>query len=70
MEINMKPYNLENFKKKEWYEWDDIIDIIQDMESEIFELKCKNEELEYQLEHNYKKIDVQEQYEISERDFI
>ena len=40
MEINMKSYNLESFKKKDIYTWKEIISVIENLESEIYE---KNE---------------------------
>ena len=33
MEINMKPYNLESFKAKDIYTWEEIISIIENLES-------------------------------------
>ena len=34
MEINMKGYDLESFKEKDIWTWDEILSIIQDLESE------------------------------------
>lgn len=41
MQINMKEYNLDYFQQKDLYTWDEIIDIIKDMEIELIELKEK-----------------------------
>ena len=65
MEINMKNYNLESFKEKDIYSWEEIISII-----ELHTKEEKIEELENDLESNYKKISLAEQYDISDRDFI
>lgn len=68
MEINMKPYNLENFKNKDIYTWEEIISVIKNLESEIYD----KEEIIKNYEENYeqKKVDYYEEYGISERDFI
>ena len=70
MEINMKNYNLESFKEKDIYSWEEIISIIEDLECELHTKEEKIEELENDLEINYKKISLAEQYDISDRDFI
>lgn len=70
MKINMKNYNLESFKEKDIYSWEEIISIIEDLECELHTKEEKIEELENDLESNYKKISLAEQYGISDRDFI
>lgn len=70
MEINMKNYNLESFKEKDIYSWEEIISIIEDLECELHTKEEKIEELENDLESNYKKVSLSEQYDISDRDFI
>ena len=70
MQIVMKGYNLDHFKKKDIYEWDEVIGIIEEMESEIHTLKLEREELERDIEDNYKPISHAEQAGYSERDFI
>lgn len=70
MEINMKNYNLESFKEKDIYSWKEIISIIEDLECELHTKEEKIEELENDLESNYKKVSLAEQYDISDRDFI
>lgn len=70
MEINMKNYNLTSFREKDLYTWDEIISKIEDLETELY---TKNEELEnikQDLEDNFKRISVNEQYEIYDDDFI
>lgn len=42
MEINMKKYDLESFKEKDIWTWDEIVSTIQDLE---FEKKSLEEEL-------------------------
>ena len=70
MKIVMKEYNLKSFKEKDVYSWDEILDIIQDLESEKFRLEEELEDLKQDMEENYKKIPVNEQYEVFDDDFI
>lgn len=63
MEIVMKDYNLKSFKEKDVYTWEEILDIIQDLESEKFRLEEELEDLKQDMEENYKRIPVAEQYE-------
>ena len=67
MEINMKGYNLENFKDKDIYTWEEIISKIEDMESEICRLNEENEEIKRDVEDNYKRLSQEEQIEFDER---
>ena len=70
MKIVMKDYNLQSFKEKDVYSWDEILDIIQDLESEKFRLEEELEDLKQDMEENYKKIPANEQYEVFDDDFI
>ena len=70
MKIVMKDYNLKSFKEKDVYSWEEILDIIQDLESEKFRLEEELEDLKQNVEENYKKIPVNEQYEIYDHDFV
>lgn len=70
MKILMKEYDLKSFKEKDVYTWDEILDIIQDLESEKFRLEEELEDLKQNVEENYKKIPVNEQYEIYDHDFV
>lgn len=70
MKIVMKEYNLKSFKEKDVYSWDEILDIIQDLESEKFRLEEELEDLKQDIEENYKKIPANEQYEVFDDDFI
>lgn len=63
MKIVMKEYDLKSFKEKDIYTWDEILDIIQDLESEKFRLEEELEDLKQDMEENYKRIPVEEQYE-------
>ena len=49
---------------------DAINDIIEDLLLEIDRLQEKYEDLEQDIEENYKPIPVSEQYGISDRDFL
>lgn len=70
MKIVMKDYNLKSFKEKDVYSWDEILDIIQDLESEKFRLEEELEDLKQDMEENYKRIPANEQYEVFDDDFI
>jgi hypothetical protein len=70
MKIVMKEYNLKSFKEKDVYSWDEILNIIQDLESEKFRLEEELEDLKQDMEENYKKIPANEQYEVFDDDFI
>ena len=70
MKISMKEYNLEYFKSKDLYSWDEIIEVITDMEIDMVNLKDKITDLELDLESNYERIPVSKQVGVSDRDFI
>jgi len=52
----MKELNLKHFNKKDLYEWEEIVDIIEEMENEIETLNEKINEIENDIESNYKRI--------------
>lgn len=56
MKILMKHYNLDSFKEKDLYTWDEIIEIIENLEADKKYYKDKVRELEEDIEYNYKKI--------------
>lgn len=67
MEINMKKYNLNSFKEKDIYSWDEIIDIIEELESTIYE---QQEEIKnYEENYEQKKFNPYLEYGINENDF-
>lgn len=67
MEINMKKYNLNSFKEKDIYSWDEIIDIIEELESTIYE---QQEEIKnYEENYEQKKLNPYLEYGINENDF-
>lgn len=70
MQLVMKDYNLEHFSQKDIYSWEEIINILEDMESEIYSIQEEYKSFKEQIEDNYKPIPVAEQYGISDRDFI
>ena len=70
MKIVMKDYNLKSFKEKDVYSGDEILDTIQDLESEKFRLEEELEDLKQNVEENYKRIPANEQYEIYDHDFV
>lgn len=59
-------YKISPFEMEE----DDVIDLIENLVSEYVSLKEEYENLQRDLEENYKPIPVADQYEISDRDFI
>lgn len=56
MEINMKGYNLESFKEKDIYTWEEIISIIENLECEIKQKEEEIEDLKQDIESNYKRL--------------
>ena len=66
MQINMKEYNLEYFKEKDLYTWDEIISKIEEMESSIHYLTEKIEEYEEVKEQDvhsiYEDFRLEEEY--------
>lgn len=67
MEINMKKYNLNSFKEKDIYSWEEIIDIIEELESTIYE---QQEEIKkYEENYEQKKLNPYLEYGINENDF-
>lgn len=70
MQIVMKGYNLDYFKEKDIYDWEEIIGIIEKMESDLKTTQEKLERLQEDLESNYKRVSVFEQYDIDDRFFI
>ncbi len=59
MEINMKDYNLESFKDKDLYTWDEIISVIEDLEAQIEALQ---EEVDNLKDPDYGKPDPFDEY--------
>lgn len=70
MEIVMKGYNLDHFKKKDVYTWDEIIGIMEDMESELHSLQEEYDDFKQDVKDNYRPMSYAEQVGISDRDFI
>lgn len=69
MEIVMKGYNLDHFKEKDVYTWEEILGIIEDIESELHSLQEEYDDFKQNVEDNYKPISYAEQVGISDRDF-
>lgn len=70
MKISMKEYNLDRFKSKDLYTWEEITDIILDMEREIYQLRDVLDIIKQDVEDNYVRVSVAKQVGISDRDFI
>lgn len=67
MNIVMKEYNLESFQDKDVYTWEEIISRIEDLEAELHTEREKREDLERDMEDNYRKVTVEEQIDYSDR---
>lgn len=67
MNIVMKEYNLESFQDKDIYTWDEIISRIEDLEAELHTEREKREDLERDMEDNYRKVSIEEQIDYSDR---
>lgn len=67
MNIVMKEYNLESFQDKDIYTWDEIISRIEDLETELHIEREKREDLERDMEDNYRKVTIEEQIDYSDR---
>lgn len=70
MQIVMKDYDLKHFQEKDIYSWEEIISIIEDMENDIIRLEEEKNDLETDMEYNYKPIPKHEQYDIYNNMFI
>lgn len=81
--LNNKPMDYVYIKKEDVDRWigkhfpnkdlisiDDLIGCIEDLDSEVERLKEKYEDLEKDLEDNYRPIPISEQVGISDKDFI
>lgn len=69
MEIVMKGYNLDHFKDKDIYTWEEILSVIEEMEYEIEHLNEEITHMEDDIRDNYKPISYAEQVGYNERDF-
>ena len=67
MNIVMKEYNLESFQDKDVYTWDEIISRIEDLEAELHTEREKREDLERDMQDNYRKVSIEEQIDYSDR---
>lgn len=67
MNIVMKEYNLESFQDKDIYTWEEIISRIEDLEAELHTEREKREDLERDMEDNYRKVSIEEQIDYSDR---
>lgn len=56
--------------KQKTMSWNDLLEIIEEKEVDILELKEEMSRLRQDIEDNYKPISISEQVGISNRDFI
>ena len=69
MKIVMKDEGFKHFSKKDVYDWEEILGIIEEMEDEIVSLNEKISDMEDDIRDNYKPIPLSEMYGVSDRDF-
>jgi hypothetical protein len=69
MKIVMKDEGFKHFSKKDIYDWEEILGIIEEMEDEIVSLNEKISDMEDDIRDNYKPIPLSEMYGVSDRDF-
>ena len=67
MKINMKEYNLKSLREKDIYTWEELIDIIQNLEDTIEYQQEEIENLKQDIEDNYKPISREEEIDWNER---
>lgn len=53
MKIVMKEYNLDAFKEKDVYDWEEIIAVLEEQESKIKELEEELEDTKQNIKDNY-----------------
>ena len=58
------------FKDKDFYSIDELIGIIEDLDSDVERLEEKVKDLEYDIQENYRPIPYSEMVGISDSDFI
>ena len=66
--INVKECNNETFKK-DLYTADELIEIIEDLQNQIDDLREEKKEFEQQVEDNYRPLNAYELTGMSEDDF-
>lgn len=69
MEIVMKDYNLDSFKEKDIYTFDEIISIIEDLESDLRIKEKELEDLNQKIEDNYKQLTNEELIGMNKNNF-
>lgn len=70
MKIIMKYYNLDSFKEKDIYTWEEIISKIEDLECELEMAKEELKNYKQDVEDNYMKIPIARMVSINDRDFV
>lgn len=65
-EITTTDYNVENNK----VEVDNLLSMIEDLISEYDRIEEELEDIQNDMEENYQRIPVSNQYDVSDRDFI
>lgn len=70
MEICMKEYNLDSFKEKDLYSWEEIINKIEELECELKSTQEEYEDYKEYVKENYREISYSQQVGISDEDFV
>lgn len=67
--INVKEFDNEIFKK-DLYTADELIEIIEDLQKQIDDLRKEKKEFEQQVEDNYRPLNAYELTGMTVRDFV
>lgn len=70
MEICMKEYNLDSFKEKDLYSWEEVINKIEELECELKSTQEEYEDYKEYVKENYREISYSQQVGISDEDFV
>ena len=55
---------------QDYIKWEDVISAIEDLEGKFDEVTNKFQDFVNDVDDNFKRVSVSEQYDISDRDFI
>lgn len=69
MKYELNDWIAKYFPKKDLISIDDLITVIEDLDSEVDRIKEEFEEYKQNIKENYKPISSNEMYDINERDF-
>ena len=67
---DLNKWEAKYFPNKDLISINDLLDVITDLDSDVTYLKEKIEDMEQDIQDNYRRISVSEQVGISDKDFI